>query len=753
MPFWKKAPVKQGSDESGTNGVNGDGGKPKEKVDYKARLQHKQYIAQESPEPLYDVSDCGLKNVPSGVYIKVKMMLKEALLLQDNELTALNGGGTISDMSSCLQVLDLHNNCLEKLPDEIGSLKQLKVLHLNNNKLKKIPESIGNLQMLQTLNLSHNSLKDLPDTLSNLSRLKTFDITYNPKLKKLPKSLAKCHAIEKFLVTDGNAVQYPSSDICQKGTEAIMKFLCKECDIEYISPSNYKPPELRDKVTNGEVVDADDHYERLVRGSLKVIEKQKEDKMKEMLLLEKEREEAQAKEALLAVSMQEDKKKLLDDLTKENAKIEAAVKDLQKLKDQEKAELLNNLHGAEDRADALIQDLITSTKVSKSPQEILKEMEAERKEMEEQFTIRAGEAEKLREQEVLRAMQSVMAEEMRREQMRREYEVERKGVINSAMLLDSENDKAIEDVLESKGKHQSELINGLLEDEKYQREAFKTMFLAQDVRSKEIATQVESIQAELTSLTMVEMTKTNLKVEFENQVMKEKREQLTAILIQLMDQKKARQEELTTRLSEMEENRTEEQDNYWLIQYQKLLDSKPKGLVEAESKIEPALRDLLKSSGAEEYIPVLATRNVTLKQLSYMKDKELMELGMHNLYLRQKVIGAVEQFTANQEQLAARYGQTNGVSGSHPSAPPQENVPSAPPPAPFDSTSSSAPSAPPIETFQSTECCVCMERKCDIIFLPCGHVCCCIICENNNGNPLQNCPLCRTDILQKVRLR
>ena len=101
------------------------------------------------------------------------------------------------------------------------------VLHLNHNKLKKIPESIGNLQMLQTLNLSHNSLKDLPDTLSNLSRLKTFDITYNPKLKKLPKNLAKCHAIEKFLVTDGNAVQYPSSDICQKGTEAIMKFLCK----------------------------------------------------------------------------------------------------------------------------------------------------------------------------------------------------------------------------------------------------------------------------------------------------------------------------------------------------------------------------------------------------------------------------------------------------------------------------------------------------------------------------------------------
>lgn len=693
-----------------------------------------------------------MKNVPSGVYIKVKMSLKEALLLQDNELTALNGGGSISDMSSCLQVLDLHNNLLEKLPDEIGSLKQLKVLHLNNNKLKKIPDSFGNLQLLQTLNLSHNSLKDLPETLSNLTRLKTFDITHNPKLKKLPKSLAHCHAIEKLLVTDGNGVQYPSNDVCQKGTTAIMQFLSKECDIEYISPSNYKPPELRDKGTNGtngEGFDADDHYERLIRGSLKQLEKQKEDKLKEMILLEKERDEAQAKEAKLAVSMQEDKKKLLDDLTKENAKIEAAVKDLQKLKDQEKAELLSNLHGAEDRADALIQDLISSTKVSKSPQEILREMEAERKQMEEQFTIRAGEADKLREQDVLRAMQSVMAEEMRREQMRREYEVEKKGVINSAMMLDNENDKAIDDVLQSKGKHQAELINGLLEDEKYQREAFKTMFLAQDARNKEISSQVESIQQELASLTMVEMTKTNLKVEFENEVMKEKREQLTAILVQLMDQKKERQEELTARVKEMEESKSEEHDNYWLIQYQKLLDNKPKGLIEAESKIEPALKDLLTKSGAEDYIPVFATRNVTLKQLSFMNDKELSEMGMHNLYLRQKLLASVEQYASMQEQLAARYTQTNGNSGAYPSAPPQENIPSAPPAA---STASSAPSAPPIETFQSTECCVCMERKCDIIFLPCGHVCCCILCENNNGNPLQNCPLCRTDISQKVRL-
>ena len=78
-----------------------------------------------------------------------------------------------------------------------------------------------------------------------------------------------------------------------------------------------------------------------------------------------------------------------------------------------------------------------------------------------------------------------------------------------------ENDKDIEDVLAAKGKQQAELINGLLEDEKYQREAFKTMFLAQDARNKEITSQVESIQQELASLSMVEMTKTNMKVNIE----------------------------------------------------------------------------------------------------------------------------------------------------------------------------------------------------------------------------------------------
>ena len=84
------------------------------------------------------------------------------------------------------------------------------------------------------------------------------------------------------------------------------------------------------------------------------------------------------------------------------------------------------------------------------------------------------------------------------------------------------------------------------------------------------------IQNELAQLSMVEMTKKDLKIEMENDVMAGKRETLSQMLVELMKQKDQRQQELTSRLEEMEQTRNQEQDNYWLIQYQKLLDNKPK---------------------------------------------------------------------------------------------------------------------------------------------------------------------------------
>ena len=70
----------------------------------------------------------------------------------------------------------------------------------------------------------------------------------------------------------------------------------------------------------------------------------------------------------------------------------------------------------------------------------------------------------------------------------------------------------MEEVLVAKGKQQKELLGNLLEDEKYQRDAFAALFVKQDQTTRQICSQVESIQNELASLSMVEMTKKDLKV-------------------------------------------------------------------------------------------------------------------------------------------------------------------------------------------------------------------------------------------------
>ena len=147
--------------------------------------------------------------------------------MQNNELISLTGAGALGDLSKCLQVLDLHHNQLEKLPEEIGLLKSLRVLYVHHNKLKKLPDSIGDLSRLQNLDISANALKELPVTISKLKRLRTLDVSKNVKLKKLPKQLGHCHGLDKLVGPDLDVVQYPVASICNQNTEAVMRFLAK----------------------------------------------------------------------------------------------------------------------------------------------------------------------------------------------------------------------------------------------------------------------------------------------------------------------------------------------------------------------------------------------------------------------------------------------------------------------------------------------------------------------------------------------
>ena len=55
----------------------------------------------------------------------------------------------------------------------------------------------------------------------------------------------------------------------------------------------------------------------------------------------------------------------------------------------------------ENETDAIIDELMKTQKAQNDPQKVLEEMERERREMEEMFTIKADEVERLREKDVL----------------------------------------------------------------------------------------------------------------------------------------------------------------------------------------------------------------------------------------------------------------------------------------------------------------------------------------------------------------
>merc|ERR1712106_208793 len=549
------------------------------------------------------------------------------------------------------------------------------------------------------------------------------------------------------LLLDEEHIEYPEPEIVSQGTEAIMRFLCSECQIDYVAPSEYLPSitETNGKKNGGKEA-VIDPYDQLVKGHLAAEEKKKEEKKKQAVELERQMVETQDREQELNRQNTKQKKKLLDNLAEEENKMEVEMIKFQKMRNEERKMLNEKMNKTEQQSDFLIKELMDSNMRYSDPAKVMEALEADKKQMEDQFKIASGDIEKLKEKEVLRAMQMMMEEEMQKKATIKLYE-DRQGVIQSAITSTLENDKAVEEVLSSKGKQQTELISKMLEDEKYQREAFQALLVQQDHRALEITDQLAMIQNELAALTMVEMKKRDMKVEFELEMMVDKRETLTKLLLDLMDKKQQRADDLQKMMKDLETGKEEEQENYWLIQYQKLLDSKPKGLESDEKNLDTKVKDLLSSCGGEEDLPLFAKKQISMKELLFMEDKDLMELGVSSEYIRKKIKTSVDEYQEMGIKLKAKLSSIENGESADPSAPPTEMDELAPT-APALPSEEGAASAPLIETFQSAECVVCMERKCDIIFLPCGHLCSCSQCDRD----LSQCPLCRADIVQRVKL-
>eukprot|EP00075_Anas_platyrhynchos_P037125 XP_027326378.1 E3 ubiquitin-protein ligase LRSAM1 isoform X2 [Anas platyrhynchos] len=690
--------------------------KKKPSDDARKRLEYQMCLAKEAgADDVLDISKCELSEVPYGAFATCKVLQKKVLIIHTNNLTSLVPKSCSLLSLITVKVLDLHDNQLASLPVDIGQLTSLQVLNLERNLLKCLPQSIGDLAQLQILNVKGNKLKELPATVSGLRSLRTLDISEN-LLQELPRVLAHIRTL-KMLTLDASSMTYPSADICSAGTESIQQFLCKECGIAYYPPSQDALPALESDGGETSVDGVDRTVQKYLEEENKWqnkfldYEKRKEKKMQEKLEFERRLNIGQREHALLVQQISSQKDEILQTVREDQMRLEKGLTKHQRHLEEERLKLLQQLKQAEQGIASRIQKLIEDNQRQKQSSDILKSLENERIRMEQLMAITQEETEQLRRREVASAMQQMLAESYKNKLIQMTYESRRQDLVNQACSSLAEMDQKFQQILAWQQLDQNKAVSQILQQSEMQKAAFEALQLKKDLMHRQIRNQG---------------------------VIMEQRQALGYLLQQLLKEKKQREEELQQILLEMEAKSETKQENYWLIQYQRLLNQKPLSLKLQEEGLEKQLVNLLIELSAEQYVPVFAHHRISLQVLSTMTASDLEKMGVTEAGLQRAILRRAQEILAVAKTIPELL---KTVDAEVPAAP----EPSAPE---EEAPSTVTPTAPPLCWDEKSECVVCMEREAQTVFLPCGHVCCCQTCCEQ----LRACPLCRKDITQHVRI-
>ncbi|XP_063000661.1 E3 ubiquitin-protein ligase LRSAM1 [Elgaria multicarinata webbii] len=701
------------------------------------RLEYQMCLAKEAgADDILDISKCELSELPYGAFATCKVLQKKVLIAHTNCLTSLVPKSCILLNLITVKVLDLHDNQLTSLPADIGLLTSLQVLNVEKNLLKALPDSVGDLAQLQSLNLKANKLKVLPDTLGGLRSLRTLDISEN-LVRELPSVMAHIRTLET-LTLDASAMTYPPDEICSAGTEAVQQFLCGVLGIEYNSPSQYLLPVLEsdggDMAVDGVSRAVCSYAENDAEWQNKFMdyEKRKEQKMREKLEFERWLDLEQRGQAQLMHQSNAQKGEILQSMKEEQVRLEQGLTRHQQRLGEDRLRLLEQLKQMEQGVAGRIQKLLEENQRQKQSSEILKSLENDRIRMEQLMAITQEEAEQLRRREVASAMQQMLSETYKNKLLQMAYESRRQDLVNQACSSLARMDQKFQQILAWQQLDQNKAISQILQESEMQKAAFEALQVKRDLMHCQIRNQIKLIERELLQLTQLELKRQQLDTEAMQEVVADQRRALTYLLQQLLKEKRQREEELQAILGELEAKSETKQENYWLIQYQRLLDQKPLSLRLQEEGLERQLIKLLTDLSAEKYVPIFAHHRVSLEMLSAMIPGDLAKMGVAETGLQHSIIRKAREIHAVAQTIPELLKPEEEVL---PSAPGRSEEPA------------DAPSAPPPEEHRC-ECVVCMEQEAQVVFLNCGHVCCCQTCSE----ALSTCPLCRKDIVQRIRL-
>ncbi|XP_016345006.1 E3 ubiquitin-protein ligase LRSAM1 [Sinocyclocheilus anshuiensis] len=516
----------------------------------------------------------------------------------------------------------------------------------------------------------------------------------------------------------------------------IGQLLSLQMSLEYCPPSQYLLPVLEHDEGKQEV-DCVDGEEMAWQSKFMDYEKRKVQKQLEKLIFEKDLEEKRREHTQLLLLNNSHKEDVLLSVKLEQQRLELGVSQQQKAQETDRQKMLDKVHLAESNIMSRISDLLLDNKRQAKSGEFLQALEEDRIRMEHLTAITQDEANSLRKKEVASAMQRMLSESYSLRLLQEAREAKTQILLSETCKSLDYMDRKFDQVLSLQQLDKSKAISQILQEEEMQKAAFEALQLQKDSVHAYIRNQIKLIETELMQLTKLEVKRRNLDTENLQEVLADQRTALTDLLQQLLKQKDQREEELRMVLVEMAQKCESNQQNYWMIQYQRLLDAKPLSLRMQETAVDADLGNLLCKLSAQHYLPIIAHHRITAEALRNMTTKDLRKLGINEVGVQKALLHWARECTLSDPKEMQEAGP------STPSAPLQQQL--TPPLTP---STPLTPTAPSPDSWSSSECVVCMEHESQVIFLPCGHVCCCQTCSD----ALQSCPLCRGSISQRVRL-
>lgn len=683
----------------------------------KALLEKKMFLAKITPEPIFDLTDCNIKCIPPGVYIGCKVYRKECLLLQNNRLKNLDGGGQLSDLT-LIRVLDVRNNQLISLSRDIKHLVNLEVLRLDGNMLETLPNEIGFLHKLEILSLQNNKLYALPDCFDKLSNLRCLDVRGNEKVKRLPFSL--CHAIQldELLVDLNREWEMPPSAVLDNGVKETLTFLAKSAGIE-ITTTVAVTTEQSNTTSRSSLNEYLASYDETIQDRLQDITKRREEKSQFQLKAQEYLLSKAEQEAILFQKSESAKQKLITELTADREELDEMIRRCQKYQDTGRKEFYKHLQSVEDTADKVVQQVLLANKKRNFDTDV---------DLSDLLDGHASLQKDYQRQAVLQCMEDLLQNECHLKNKFKENDELRKDIVDNIYHEEKEWENKIYDLLITKKEQRNQFLDELSNDTNLQYAAVATLLEKTDTRSIALKTEVLMIENQLSNLTVLELEKKRNGLNNSIKQLAEKRSRLTDLLLDLFNQQEERRKELTKLLLEMEVQQTDKNE-YWLSQYQNLMDKNSFLVKDWYHAVKPELTYHMAVLGVVHCLPFLNKCDAgSIKSLQEITDSKLKESGIKSTEDRQNVLKAINLYLQGKDDT------------DEPSAPPLSDFPSAPELSEVESLNLSF-------DLLNNECVICMDEESIITFLPCGHLCCCIGCAVSTDR----CPLCRSDITNKIQ--